>query len=73
MMVRIRFYNVRIITNEMIENGLPSVISGRQRGRDPNIQNGFLVYENLDGGIDGVNLSGVAKFIIEPQPYEEKE
>lgn len=64
-------FNVRIITNEQAENGYPSVICGKQKDRNPNIQNGFLVYENLDGGIDGINLSGVARFVIEPQYIKE--
>ncbi|GKW27783.1 hypothetical protein PEC331060_09610 [Pectobacterium carotovorum subsp. carotovorum] len=67
----IKHFNVRIITSEMISNGCPSCIVGQQREPQPNIQNGFIIYENLDGGIDGVNLSVVAKFIIEPEYQQE--
>lgn len=67
----ISHYNVRIITHEQVANGCPSVICGKQKDQNPNIQNGFLVYENLDGGIDGINLSGVEKFVIEPQYIKE--
>lgn len=66
----IDFYNVRVITPEMVAMGTPSLVVGRQRDGNPNIQHGFLIYENLDGGVDGVNLAGAVKFTIEPK-YQE--
>lgn len=63
----ITHWNVLITTQATYENGLAPILVGHQNSPDAVISQGFLLFENLNGGKAGVNLSEVVAFSIEPQ------
>lgn len=65
-------YKVLIITSEMINDGRGPIHCGNQKDPNPVIQSGFLIYENLNRAMEGINLAEVIKFVIEPQYISEK-
>jgi hypothetical protein len=68
----IKNWGVYIQTQTGYSSGDGKILVGRQLSPHPNIQQGFLLYENPEGAQCGINLSEVLAFSIEPQFIEEK-
>ncbi|MBY4887717.1 hypothetical protein K5Y32_07195 [Pantoea sp. DY-15] len=68
----IKHWNVFITTQASFSHGGDRILVGAQRSPNPNIDAGFLLFENLDGAQSGVNLREVLAFNIEPEFIEEK-
>ncbi|WP_210461688.1 hypothetical protein [Pantoea ananatis] len=68
----IKNWDVYILTPLDYSSGDSKKLVGRQLSPHPNIQQGFLLYENLDGAQCGINITEVLAFSIEPQFIEEK-
>lgn len=63
-------WNVKVSTEETLKHGLDPMLIGTTKTNKPNIQHGFLMFENHSGCHAGINLSEVMAFSIEPE-YKE--
>lgn len=66
----LKHWKLMITTQEIIQHGGSPLYIGISRTGEPVIEHGFLMYENHNGCLAGVNLSGVLLFSIEPE-FEE--
>jgi hypothetical protein len=67
----IKHWNVYIMTANDYANNQGRELVGRQCSPNPVIEQGFLLFENLDGAQSGLNLREVLAFNIVPQYSEE--
>ncbi|WP_336747881.1 hypothetical protein [Pantoea vagans] len=71
MLKLIKHWNVNIMAASDCTNNQGMQLVGCQRSPYPVIEQGFLMFENLEGAQAGLNLRDVLAFSIDPQFVEE--